>query len=241
MSRPHRSRDGWATVPACRYPWAPGAVRQRIHSNSETVTADHPRCWLCWALALAGGLTDRRPHIIWSALVGSAVQALVNSASAWLVIAFVAGAFARSWRTAAAAGAVACLAELLGYSVTLIWAATPAGAPSHCSGAPAPSREASSWALPAIAVAAGAFIAEGLWVYVHQNHYYDTAVLWFAIAAAILAVLPGDGRRERKSRIRCGVPAPAVPGRTGTVPVDVYERRPCRPQEARRPGDGALP
>ncbi len=207
----------------------------------ETVTADHPRCWLCWALALAGGLLIGAPTSFGQLWLDRPFQALVNSASAWLVIAFVAGAFARSWRTAAAAGAVACLAELLGYSVTLIFAATLQAAPSHCSGAPAPSREASSWALPAIAVAAGAFIAEGLWVYVHQNHYYDTAVLWFAIAAAILAVLPGDGRRDEDPRIRCGVPAPAVPGRTGTVPVDVYERRPCRPQEARRPGDGALP
>ena len=34
-----------------------------------------------------------------------------------------------------------------------------------------------------------AFLAEGLWLYHHELHYESTAILWLAVAAALLLVL----------------------------------------------------
>jgi hypothetical protein len=43
------------------------------------------------------------------------------------------------------------------------------------------------------AVLAGAFLAEGLWSYLHELHYYSTAALWISIGAAI-AILSSRSR-----------------------------------------------
>jgi hypothetical protein len=129
----------------------------------------------------------------------------VNSASAWLVAAFAVGACTRTWRGAALAGAVVCLCELAGYYVTAHARGYPAGTAillfwTACVlvGGPLLGAAGTLWrhgsrhlkAL-AIATAAGAFLAEGLWTYAYQLSYGDTAVLWLAIAAVLLLALPG--------------------------------------------------
>jgi Family of unknown function (DUF6518) len=181
-----------------------GVAREKMYAGFDIATVDHARSWWCWVLALAGGLVIGALTSFGQLWLDRPFQALVNSAGAWLVIAFIVGTFARNWRTAAAAGAVACLAELLGYAVTAHLRGYAAGGSimlfwCACGlvGGPLLGIAGYQWrhgrghyrAL-SVAVAAGAFLAEGLWVYVHQNHYYDSALLWFAIAAAILLVLP---------------------------------------------------
>jgi hypothetical protein len=194
-------------------PGRPAPARGTISSRFHTATVDHPRSRSTWLLALVGGLLIGALTSFGQLWLDRPFQALVNSAGAWLVMAFIAGASARKWRTAAAAGAVACLAELLGYGVTAHLRGYAAGGSivlfwCACGliGGPILGAAGQQWrhgrtpnrAL-AVAVAAGAFIAEGLWVYVHQNHYYDTAMLWFAIAAAILVALPTRNREWVRS------------------------------------------
>jgi hypothetical protein len=183
-------------------------AQETITSRFDTATVDHPRSWSTWILALVGGLLIGALTSFGQLWLDRPFQALVNSASAWLVIAFIAGAYARNWRTAAATGAVACLAELLSYAVTahvrgyaaggsivLFWCTCGlVGGPILGAAGQQWRHGRRSYRSLAVAVAAGAFVAEGLWVYVHQNHYYDTAVLWFAIAAAILVALPARDR-----------------------------------------------
>jgi Family of unknown function (DUF6518) len=194
-------------------PGRPRAARELIPSRFGAVAVDHRRSWPSWVVALAGGLLIGALTSFGQLWLDRPFQGLVNSASAWLVIAFAAGAFARNWRTAAAAGAVACLAELLGYAVTahlrgyaaggsimLFWCACGLiGGPILGAAGQQWRHGRTTYRALAVAVAAGAFIAEGLWVYVHQNHYYDTAALWFTIAAAILLALPARDRAWARS------------------------------------------
>jgi MFS family permease len=183
-------------------------ARDGLASGSDSATVDRAQSWACWVLALGGGLLVGALTSFGQGWLERPFQALVNSAGAWLVIAFIAGAFARNWRLAATAGAVACLAELLGYAVTAHLRGYAAGGSivlfwCACGivGGPLLGAAGYHWrhgrrpyrAL-AVAVAAGVFIAEGLWVYVHQTQYYGTAAVWFAIAAAILLVLPARQR-----------------------------------------------
>jgi hypothetical protein len=174
-------------------------------------------------VALVGGLLIGALTSFGQLWLDRPFQALVNSASAWLVIAFAAGALARSWRAAAVAGAVACLTELLGYAVTahlrgyaaggsimLFWCACGlVGGPILGTTGQQWRHGRTSYRALAVAVAAGTFIAEGLWVYMHQNHYYDAAALWFAIAAAILVALPARDRAW----------APSIAWLAATVPL----------------------
>ncbi|HEY3613617.1 MAG TPA: DUF6518 family protein [Gaiellales bacterium] len=141
------------------------------------------------------------------------LNALVNSASAWLVVAFAVGACMRTWRGAALAGACACLGELAGYYVTAHARGYSAGTAillfwTVCAlvGGPVLGAAGERWrhgtprlqAL-AIATAAGAFLAEGIWTYAYELSYRRTAALWLAIAAALVLALPGRRRLRAQS------------------------------------------
>ncbi|MBA3842579.1 MAG: hypothetical protein H0X39_08150 [Actinobacteria bacterium] len=128
--------------------------------------------------------------------------ALTNSAGAWLVAPFVAGALMPSRRGAATIGLITCSFELVGYyatahargfsaggSILVFWAICALiGGPLYGLAGqlwrhgPRVMRGLGGTALPAV------FLAEGLWVYHHQLHYEITAVLWGVIAAALLVL-----------------------------------------------------
>jgi hypothetical protein len=136
-----------------------------------------------------------------------ALNAFVNSASAWLVAPFAVGALMATPRGAAAAGAATCALQLVGYyinahlhglatgnAILVFWGLCAVvggpvfGLAGHIWRA-APERLQGLGA----AVLAGAFLAEGLWSYLHELHYYSTAALWISIGAAI-ALLSTRGR-----------------------------------------------
>lgn len=128
------------------------------------------------------------------------LNALVNSASAWLVAPFFVGALMRTPRGAVAAGFATCALQLVGYYVTAELRGFPAGGAIvlfwlGCAvvGGPVFGLAGHRWRLrPAdigASVLPAAFFAEGLWTYAIQLHYYDTAALWLAIGGALAATL----------------------------------------------------
>ena len=135
-------------------------------------------------------------------------NAFVNSASAWLIAPFFVGALMPTRRGAAAAGLGVCVLQLAGYYVT-----------AHLRGFTVGHALVAFWAVCAVvggpiaglggrlwraeqpplrglgaAVIASAFLAEGLWVYLHELHYEGTGVLWIALGLGVAAVL-GRGAR----------------------------------------------
>jgi hypothetical protein len=156
------------------------------------------------------------PVLIFSMLVGVALgvatsfgqglldrpfAALANSASAWLVAPFLLGRSARQARSATLAGAVTCLSELAGYyassvmrgyaigdrTLVLFWIA--------CGVVGGPTLALAGWAnrtpdlrgRTAPLALAACFAIEGL-RYAVPLRQPDTAALWLAIAAAIVAI-----------------------------------------------------
>jgi hypothetical protein len=135
--------------------------------------------------------------------LSGALNALVNSASAWLLAPFFVGSQMPSRRSAAVAGLTVCALQLVGYyattelrgfspggAIVLFWAACAVvggplfGVAGHLWHTGPPSvRGLGGAALP------GAFFAEGLWSYLHQLHYYATAALWFGIGVALALLL----------------------------------------------------
>ena len=126
--------------------------------------------------------------------------AFCNSASAWLVAPFLVGTLIPTRRSAATAGLVTCVLELVGYYITSRARGFAAGDAilafwTLCAlvGGPLFGVAGHTWrtgsrklrglggtALPA------AFLAEGLWLYHHELHYESTAILWLAVAATLL-------------------------------------------------------
>jgi hypothetical protein len=86
----------------------PGGTRRLGSAVTES------RGWLAIGLGLLVGfvtsLAQGRPP--------GALDAFTNSASAWLVVAFVVGCLVRSLPHALVAGAATCVAELVGYYLT---------------------------------------------------------------------------------------------------------------------------
>jgi Family of unknown function (DUF6518) len=136
--------------------------------------------------------------------LGGALNALVNSASAWLVAPFFLGAIMVTRKGGAFAGVGAALIQLVGYYVTAhlrgyatggsivaFWTACAlVGGPLFGAGGylwrNGPDRISGlgSTLLPA------AFLAEGLWVYLHELHYHATAALWIGVGLGLGVLLP---------------------------------------------------
>jgi Family of unknown function (DUF6518) len=143
--------------------------------------------------------------------LNGALNPFVNSASAWLVAPFALGACMATRRGAPAAGFSVCTLQLVGYYVT-----------AQVRGFPASHAIVAFWAACALlggpifgvaghlwrtgrrstrglggAVLPAAFLAEGLWVYVHELHYYWSAAVWLSIGL-VLALALGRGLVERR-------------------------------------------
>jgi hypothetical protein len=178
--------------------------------------APQPRPWDATpafraALILTTGLAVGAMTSIGQAHLSGTLNPLVNSASAWLVAPFFIGSRMRSDRGAAAAGLAVCLLQLVGYSVTAELRGFSAGGSilvfwSACAlvGGPIFGAAGRAWrartdALRDLgaAVLPAAFLAEGLWVYVYELHYYSAAALWIAIGA-VLALTLTRGLGERR-------------------------------------------
>jgi hypothetical protein len=139
--------------------------------------------------------------------LSGALDAFVNSASAWLVAPFIVGALMSSRRGAAAAGLITCGLQLVGYYVTAHLRGYPAGGAivafwAACAvvGGPIFGLAGQLWRTPpprgrglGAAILSAAFLSEGLWSYLHELRYYTTAALWIAIGAAVALSL-GRGR-----------------------------------------------
>ena len=128
-----------------------------------------------------------------------ALDAFVNSASAWLVAPFVVGAFMLTRGAAATAGLTTCALQLVGYYVTAhLRGHSPGGAIvvfwGACAvlGGPVFGIAGHLWRSSpgrlrglGAAVLGSSFVAEGLWSYLHELHYDATAALWITIGASI--------------------------------------------------------
>jgi Family of unknown function (DUF6518) len=152
---------------------------------------------------------------------------LVNSASPWLVPAFVVGTMQRRLPGAAAAGLVTVLLELIGYTIT---SHARGFASSHsllifwgvCAvvGGPIFGAAGNSWwrhrrtrAALGAAILAAAFLAEGLVAYQWRLGYTSSAVLFCVIGALIALVL--GSRRHQLFRTLRWLPATFVIGALG--------------------------
>lgn len=143
--------------------------------------------------------------------LNGALNALVNSASAWLVVPFFVAARMRTLRGAALAGFTVCSLQLVGYTVASeLRGFTSGGAIvlfwTGCAvvGGPLFGAAGRLWRsgvgdLRGIgsSVLASAFLAEGLWLYLHELRHYATAALWITISAILAATMP-RGQRERR-------------------------------------------
>lgn len=152
------------------------------------------------ALTITAGLAIGCLTSLGQAHLDGALNALVNSAGAWLVAPFFVGALMRTPRGAAAAGLTTCALQLVGYYATAHLRGFPAGGAivafwtvCACVGGPIFGLAGHRWRLRpsglGAAVLPAAFLAEGLWVYLHELRYYATAALWLAIGTALALTL----------------------------------------------------
>jgi hypothetical protein len=163
------------------------------------------------ALVLAVGLAVGVLTSVGQTYLGGVLNAFVNSASAWLIAPFFLGAVMPSRRTAAAAGLTAALAQLFGYYATAHLRGYPAGgaivvfwAACGLVGGPLFGAGGHLWrsGSPHLAglgatLLPAAFLAEGLWVYLHELHYHATAALWIGIGVTLAALLPSGFIQRR--------------------------------------------
>jgi hypothetical protein len=159
-----------------------------------------------WLLSVAAGLAVGVLTSFGQGVLSGAGNAFVNSASAWLVVPLAVGMLFPRARSAAWAGLICCLLQLVGYDITAVlrgfavstsvesfWGACALiggplfGIAGHLwRFGPATRRALGPSAL------AAAFVAEGAWNYVHTLQRPVTGALWIGIGAAIaLAGLRG--------------------------------------------------
>jgi hypothetical protein len=159
-----------------------------------------------WPLPIAAGLAVGVLTSFGQGVLSGAGNAFVNSASAWLVVPLLVGTLFHRAGSAAWAGLVCCLLQLIGYDITaelrgfavstsveVFWGACALiggplfGIAGHLwRFGPATRRGLGPAAL------AAALIAEGAWNYVHMLQRPVTGALWIGIGAAIaLAGLRG--------------------------------------------------
>lgn len=162
------------------------------------------------AAVVLGGLAVGALTSVGQTYLDAPWSALVNSAAAWLVAPTALGWSMATRRGAALAGLATCVLQLVGYYATAhgrgyatgtgivaFWALCALvggplfGLAGHLWRTGGPRlRGLGACALPA------AFLAEGLWVYLHVLGYGSTAALWVAIGLG-LAVLPPRQLPER--------------------------------------------
>jgi hypothetical protein len=162
-------------------------------------------------LLVTGGLAVGSLTSFGQTYLHGALAAFVNSASAWLIAPFFLGAYRASWRAAAVVGLGACLLQLGGYYLTAQLRGFPAGGAilvlwAGCAVLGGPAYGAAGWLWrtggPRVrglgaAVLASAFLAEGLWVYLHELRRYATAALWITIGTMLAATM---ARRVTEAR-----------------------------------------
>jgi hypothetical protein len=181
---------------------SPVALRRSAGTSQIAVAA---------TLALAAGLAIGALTSFGQGHLDGALNAFVNSASAWLVAPFLLGTRMRTWGGAAAVGFLVCLSQLVGYAATselrgftyggaivVFWAVCAVvGGPVF--GAAGRAWRTGTGDLRGLGggVLASAFLAEGLWIYLHELHYYATAALWIGIGL-VLALAMTRGWRERR-------------------------------------------
>ena len=173
-----------------------------VRAGEQQILPRSPRVARAGCVAVVGLVVGALTSVGQTYLDGPS-NAFVNSASAWLVAPFFAGAWTPTKRGAAATGFVVCALQLAGYYGTANLRGFPA---SHalvafwvaCGviGGPIAGLGGRFWRAEGprlrglgAAVLPSAFLAEGLWVYFHELHYDGTAALWIAIGAGIAAVL----------------------------------------------------
>jgi len=158
-------------------------------------------------LVAAAGLGVGIATAIGQTYLDGALNALVNSVSAWLVAAFLVGSRMRSDRGAMVAGLCVCALQLVGYYAIADLRGFPLGGTAlivfwfgcAVAGGPVFGLAGRRWRLErprglGAAILASAFFAEGLWTYAHEQHRYGTAALWLAIGSAIAVALTRDRR-----------------------------------------------
>jgi hypothetical protein len=167
-------------------------------------------------IVVAVGLVAGALGALGQGYLDGTLEAFFNSLSTWLVAPFVVGMLAATRREAAIAGLATCAFQLAGYyvvapiwgfessaSLVAFWFASALvggpvfGAAGHLVRTGVPGL--------GIAVLAGAFVAEGLYAYMHQQHAYLTGTLWVAIGAA-LALHCARGRPEQLRWLGLTVP-----------------------------------
>lgn len=172
--------------------------------------ARHPRAARIGGV-VAGGLAVGVLTSFGQGWLDGPPSAIVNSASAWLVAPFVVGVLMPSYRSAATAGLVACGLQVASYYLASELRGFPSGGAivvfwTGCAiiGGPVFGLAGRLWRDgPArirglgAATLAGAFLAEGGWLYLHVLDRPGTAALWFAVGAGIAVAL---NRRLRDLR-----------------------------------------
>jgi Family of unknown function (DUF6518) len=179
----------------------------RAHHSPVFVSDVGPRIGLATAVGVAvGALTS-----IGQTYLDGALSAFVNSASAWLIAPFLLGRLMTTRRGAAAAGLTVALTQLLGYyftahlrgysaggAIVVFWGACAlVGGPLFGLGGQVSRRARpelsglGSTLLPAV------FLAEGLWVYLHELRYGATAALWISIGLALGLLIPAGSIQRR--------------------------------------------
>jgi hypothetical protein len=160
---------------------------------------------------IAVGLAVGAMTSVGQTYLGGALNAFVNSASAWLVAPLFVGAVMGTRRGAAGAGLAVALMQLLGYYITAhargystggaivaFWAACAVvGGPLFGAGGHLWRHGSPRFAGLGSTLLPAAFLAEGLWVYLHELRYYATAALWIAIGVALAILLPTGGIQRR--------------------------------------------
>jgi hypothetical protein len=176
-----------------------------------TTLFDHPELAPRAAVVLATGLAVGALTSVGQTHLSGALNAFVNSASAWLVAPFLLGRSMTTRRGAAATGLAVALAQLVGYYLTAHLRGYPAGGAivlfwGACAlvGGPLFGAGGHLWRTGKPSVSGigatllpASFLSEGLWVYLRELHYYATAALWIAVGTTLAITLP-TGLRQRR-------------------------------------------
>jgi Family of unknown function (DUF6518) len=199
-------RDEAAVTP--QMPATRQSAQPRIPAATISAALRHVRIRVL--LVIAAGLSVGALTSVGQTHLAGALNAVVNSASVWLIGPFFVGSRMRSSRGAAAAGLAVCLLELVGYyatselrgfstgvAIVAFWTlcAVVGGPLFGASGRLWRTGGQASRGLGA-SILAAAFLAEGTWQYLHVLHYYATAALWIAIGM-LIAITMTDGMRQR--------------------------------------------